>query len=459
MSESATPTSWERQRRTLLPAAVVGTVLEWYDMFVYAQAAALVFATIFFPRFSPVAGTLAAFATFGAGYLARPLGAIVFGHVGDRFGRRTALSLTLVLMGVSTTLIGVLPDYQTVGLLAPALLLVLRLLQGLGSGAEFSGSFVMVAEFAPARRRGFWSALPGTGIYAGIILATIVSLTVFRLPEAQLYSWGWRLPFLASFVLIIIGLVMRLRMSESPVFRQLEQRKESHSVPFLTVFRRSPKVLGLAILLTAPIAFNAYVGSTYSLTYGTKHGASQTGVLVGSLLGAIVAFLLVPVAGWLSDRFGRRPVYMSMTLLSAVGAVPYFLLLDLGADLPYWLAQALIMAPFTQALTGAQAAYLAELFEPAHRFTGVALSREISTAALTSIAPITALGLVTVAGGAPWLLAAAMAIISLLGFAAAFWLPETRAMDMHAAPAEVAVEPARPDAGPAVTVGDGRTER
>lgn len=432
MTDSPTTSSWNQQRRTLIPAAVVGTVLEWYDMFVYAQAASLIFATIFFPSFSGTAGTLAALATFGAGYIARPVGAIVFGHIGDKFGRKTALSLTLILMGMSTTLIGVLPTYEAAGIVAPILLVTLRLLQGLGSGAEFAGSFVMVAEFAPATRRGFWASLPGVGVYGGIILATIVGLTVFQLPDEQLYSWGWRLPFLVSFVLIIIGLVMRLRLSESPVFKDLAKRKESHSLPFVAIFKKSPKTLFLAILLTAPIAFNAHVSSTYALTFGVEQGVSRTGVLIGSLLGAIAAFILVPVAGRLSDRFGRRPIYMIMTGIGAVGTFPYFMLIMAGTDTAFWAAHVLVMAPFTQALTGAQAAFLTELFPSRHRYTGVALSRELSTALLASIAPVTALGLISAAGGRPWLLAGFMSLVSLAAFAGAFFLPESKGKDMLA---------------------------
>ncbi|TPW78247.1 MFS transporter [Schumannella sp. 10F1B-5-1] len=430
MTAVPTESSWRTQRRRLLPAATIGTVLEWYDMFVYAQAASLIFAKLFFPDIDPVLGTLASLATFGVGYVARPLGAIVFGYVGDRFGRKVALSATLILMGVATTLIGVLPTYATAGLVAPILLVILRLAQGLGSGAEYSGSFVMIAEITPPKSRGFWTAVPGTGVYGGIVLATLVGLTVFRLPDDQLYSWGWRLPFLVSFVLIVIGIIMRLRITESPVFKQFQERKARHTVPALAVLKKSPLTLVLAIFLTAPIAFNAYMSSTYALNYGVEHGVSTTGVLIGALLGAMAALVCTLIAGKLSDRFGRRAVFITMTAIGAVGTLPYFLLLGAGSDGSYWIAQAFIMAPFTQALTGAQAAFLAELFKPEFRYTGVAMSREFCTAIFTSIAPIAGLALVTANGGQPWLLAGVMSVVSLLGLIAAVLLPETRGVDM-----------------------------
>lgn len=439
MTATPTTTSWNQQKKTLVPAAVIGTVLEWYDMFVYAQAAALIFAQLFFPDFSAFAGSLAALATFGVGYVARPLGAIIFGHIGDKLGRKVALSSTLLLMGGATTLIGVLPTFAVVGVLAPILLVLLRLLQGVGAGAEYSGSFVMVAEAAPANRRGLWAAMPGVGVYGGIILASAVGLTVFQMPAEQLYSWGWRIPFLVSFALIIVGLVMRFRMAETRVFTELKKQAAVRKLPFVAVFRQAPTRLFLAMGLTAPIAFNAYVASTYALTYGVEHGVTQSGVLVGTLLGAATAFVLVPVIGRLSDRFGRRPVFITLAAIAAICVVPYFLLLNTGEDVPYWLAQMLIIAPFTQGLTGAQAAFLAELFEPEVRYTGVALSREICTAVVSSVAPVLALTLVTAAGGEPWVLAGAMAGFSLLGVVCAVLLPETHGIDMRSSAAESAI--------------------
>lgn len=424
--------SWRASRR-LLPGMLVGTVLEWYDLFIYAQAAALVLGPLFFPQVSETAGTLAAFATFGVGYLARPLGAIIFGHIGDRYGRKRALIATLILMGVATTAIGLLPTYAAAGLAAPVLLTVLRLAQGLGAGAEYAGAFVMVAELAPRNRRGLWTSIPGTGIYGGVLLSAAVAAVVFTLPEAALYSWGWRVPFLVSFLLIGVGMYLRLRITETPVFTELAQRKAVRKLPVLTVLKEMPLRLFLAVLLTTPIAFNAYVALTYSITFSVEQGLSDTDALIGILLGSAVALVSVPTAGWASDRFGRRPVYLTLAALTAVVAIPYFWLLSTGQPPATWAAQALLMGPVAFAVTGAQAAFLAELFDSRYRYSGVALSRELSTAALTAPAPVIAISLTAAAGGAPWLTAGLMALVGVVCFVAVLALPETAGIDLSPA--------------------------
>lgn len=429
LSAAAAP-QWRDSRKRLLPGMVVGTVLEWYDLFIYAQAAALVFGPLFFPQVSATAGSLAAFATFGVGYLARPLGAVVFGHIGDRHGRRTALLATLLLMGVATSAIGLLPTYESAGLAAPVLLTVLRLAQGLGAGAEYAGAFVMVSEMAPRQHRGFWTSLPGAGIYGGVMLSAGVAAVVFTLPEAALFSWGWRVPFLLSFLLIGVALYLRLRVAETPAFKQLEQQREVRKLPVLTVLKNAPLRLFLAVVLTTPIAFNVYVALTYSVKFSATRGLSETYGLIGITLGSAVALLSVPVAGWLSDRFGRRPVYLTLAALSAVISFPYFMLLDTGQPGPTWLAQSLLMGAVVFALTGAQAAYLAELFDARYRYSGVALSREISTAALSAPAPVIAISLAAISGGDPWLTAGIMVLISIACLVAVWVLPETRGRDL-----------------------------
>ncbi len=428
---TASGISWQQSRRYVLPAGFVGTFLEWFDMFVYAQAAALIFPHLFFPKFSPTAGTLASFATFGVGYLARPIGGIIFGHVGDKHGRKMSLVATLTLMGFATVLVGCLPTYSAIGIWASVLLVILRLAQGLGSGAEYAGSLTLVGELAPPRQRGFWTSVCGSGIYLGQMSAAIIGVTLFSLlPSSELYSWGWRIPFLCSIILIAVGVAMRLRISESPVFQALEERKNVRRVPALTVFHMAPLRLVLSIALTAPIAFNAYMTTTYGLTFSVSKGVSSRDTLIGVILATGFAIFLVPLTGHLSDRFGRKPVFLIQVALTGIIAFPYFALLNTGSPALLYLAAIVLIAPTNMALTGSQAGYLPELFASAYRYSGVAMSRELTTAGLTSFTPIVGLALVTALHGQPWLVAGACVFVSVVSFTAVCFLPETRGIVM-----------------------------
>lgn len=428
-ASSYDPKAWKGSRNGLIPAVVIGTTLEWYDVMIYAQAAALVFPHIFFPKVDPALGTIAAFATYGVGYLARPLGAVVFGHIGDRFGRKVALMATLLLMGVATTLIGVLPTYQSVGILAPILLVVLRLAQGLGAGAEYAGSFVMISEMAPPRKRGFWTAVPGTGIYAGIVLSSLVATFAFHGTQDYIEHWGWRIPFLISVVLIVVGLIFRLRISESPVYKHLEHDRSTRALPFAEVFKKSKKRLFLAVLLTAPIGWNSYVTLTYGISYAASHGYSRQTAIMGPLVGSVLAIIFVPIVGWLTDKFGRKPVYIAVNVIGMAAAFPFFLLINMQNEAMFFLAHASCVFG-VYVVTGAQAAYLAELFPAEYRYTGVALSREISTALLAAPAPALASALFLATGG-PWVTAGIMVLCSFLCIVALLMLPETRAINMN----------------------------
>jgi MFS transporter, MHS family, shikimate and dehydroshikimate transport protein len=442
-------TIWEESRRRLIRGVVVGSLIEWYDIAIYGQAAALVFGTLFFPDFSPTVGLIAAFATFGVGYFARPIGALIFGHIGDRYGRRPALVGTLLLMGVATTVIGLLPTYSSVGLVAPVLLVFCRLLQGLGVGAEYVGAVTMVAEFAPAHRRGYYAALPACGVFLGIGLAAAVSGVVATLPSDQLMSWGWRVPFLLSFVVVGIGLLIRLRVPESPVFAELREARQRTRVPALTMVRVMPARLLLVMVANSPLAFNIYVVQTYALSYLAGKGVSKSTSLFALLVGCAVGAAAIPLVGKLSDRSGRKPVYLAVSVFCALISFPFFWLLDTGNTVLIVLAFALALGGGCLAMFGSQAAYFAELFPAAYRFSGFALGREIPGAALAGPAPIIAVGLVAATGGAPWLLAVALVVVALASAAAVAVLPETRGVGLAPAAPVGSGPAAHPGAAPA----------
>ncbi|MEV6898571.1 MFS transporter [Amycolatopsis sp. NPDC051372] len=430
MTPTGTPDQiWAESRRRLIPGTVIGSLIEWYDIAVYGQAAALVFGTLFFPQFSDTAGRVAAFATFGVGYFARPLGAMIFGHVGDKYGRRFSLVCTLLLMGIATVVIGLLPTYAGIGMLAPVLLVVCRLLQGLGVGAEYVGAVTMVAEFAPAKKRGYFASLPASGVFLGIGLAAAVSASVSALPNDQLMSWGWRVPFLLSFVVVGIGLLIRLRVPESPVFAELKEARARTKVPALTMIKAMPKRLLLVMVANGVLAFNIYVVQTYSLSYLAGKGVAKSSALVAVLVGCAVGAAVIPVLGKVSDRSGRKPVYLAVSAFCAVVPFPFFWLLDTRNVGLIVLAFALALGGCL-AMFGSQAAFYAELFPAQYRFSGFALGREIPGAVLSGPAPVICVGLVTLGAGSPSLVAVAMVVVAVAGLLAVLALPETRGTDL-----------------------------
>lgn len=420
---------WDQSRKRLIPGTVIGSVIEWYDIAVYGQAAALVFGTLFFPSFSPTTGVVAAFATFGVGYFARPVGAVLFGHLGDRYGRRFSLVCTLLLMGVATVAIGLLPTYGSIGVAAPILLVVCRLLQGLGVGAEYVGAVTMVAEFAPVKRRGFFASLPASGVFIGIGLAAAMSAAVALLPEEQLLSWGWRIPFLFSIFVVAIGLLIRLRVPESPVFTELKQARARTRVPALTLIKAMPRRLLLVMVANGVLAFNIYVVQTYSLSYIAAKGVPKSVALSAVLVGCAVGAIAIPLLGALSDRAGRKPVYIGVSAFCALVAFPFFWLLDTGNVALIMLAFALALGGCL-AMFGSQAAYYSELFPAEFRFSGFALGREIPGAVLAGPAPVISVGLVSLGAGSPTLLAIAMVVVAVAGLLAVVALPETRGVDL-----------------------------
>ncbi len=426
--------------RKVVTASVIGTAIEWYDFFLYATAAALVFNELFFPSSEPLTGTLAAFATYAVGFAVRPIGGIVFGHLGDKIGRKAVLVSTLLLMGTSTFLIGCLPSFDAIGVWAPVLLVLLRMVQGFGAGAEFTGAILMVVERTPAHRRGFFGSWPQTGVALGLIAATGMFALVATLPAAQLNSWGWRIPFLLSGAIVGVGLYIRLRLLETPAFRELKAQHEVAKAPVLEVIRTAPK--SLLAVMGARFADNAvlYVGSAFVLAYAVEAlELPKTVALYGVLIASAIQIVLIPVFGALSDRIGRRPVYAGGAAFSMLFAFPFFWLLDTGSTALIWLAIALLVGVAYAAMAGSQPAFFSELFETRVRYSGIALARE-TTAVLGGASPLIATALL--AAGAVWGIGAFLAGMCAVTVISVLLTPETSGRRLTASSGAGAARPA-----------------
>lgn len=371
-----------RRIRLVVSASMIGTIIEWYDFFVYGTAAALVFAPLFFSKASPTVGTLAAFTTYALGFAVRPIGGAVFGHLGDKVGRKAILITTLMVMGVTTTLIGVLPTYGQIGELAPILLLVLRLIQGFGAGAEFAGAAILAVEFSPPNRRGFYGSWSQIGVAIGLAAAVGVFWLAQKLPEAQFMSWGWRIPFLMSSVVLLVGLWIRMRIGESPVFEQIQAENKVARSPLIQVCRTQMK--SLLLVLGMRFADNAvlYIPVVFTLSYLKLHGHLSGDVgLIGVFLAAATQVIFIPMFGSLSDRIGRRAVYGGGALAAALVMVPFFWMMDSGNVWAVWFGIALLGGCIYSAMAGSQPAFFSELFPANVRYTGVAGAREFGAIA------------------------------------------------------------------------------
>src|SRR5919201_1106843 len=319
-----------RSLKSVIAASFIGTTIEWYDFFLYGTAAALVFDKLFFPEAKPLIGTLLAFSTYAVGFAARPLGGIVFGHFGDRIGRKSMLVLSLLIMGAATFLIGCMPTYSTLGVLAPVLLVVLRFAQGIGVGGEWGGAVLMSTEYAPRERRGFFGSWPQMGVPAGLLLSTVVFKVVEgSMSESAFNSWGWRVPFLASAILVIIGLVIRLKIMESPAFERVKETKTEAKKPIVDVVRKYPRDVLTAMGMRVAENGAFYVLTVFTLSYGEDElGLEKDTMLNGVIAAAAVGLLTVPLWGWLSDHVGRKPLYLAGAVVTTLWAFPLFGLLN-----------------------------------------------------------------------------------------------------------------------------------
>lgn len=410
---TAPPTVSGKDAGKIARAAFVGTALEWYDYYLFGTAAALVFNRLFFTEMNPTAALLASFATFGVGFLARPLGAVLFGYMGDRFGRRPALLTTIVMIGVATGLIGFLPDFGSIGLAAPILLAVLRLVQGLAVGGEWGGAVTMAVEHAPVEKRGRYAAMVQIGSPVGTLLSSFAFTLVLLFPSETFDSWGWRLPFLAAFPLLIVALWIRVKVEESPIFKDLLEQEETAKVPALDVIRKSGGRLLVAVLAALLGVGGFYMITTFIVSYGSNTLGVERSVLVNATMIAAVAQIFVTILmGRISEKLGPGRVTMWGGLLTAAAAFPIFAMVDTKSPLMITLAITLgiMLVAVAYAVNGA---LLTELFDPRLRYSGVALGYNIA-GATSGFMPMIATAMLAVSDNRSWGAALILVIISLL---------------------------------------------
>jgi metabolite-proton symporter len=379
--------------RALL-ASMIGSSIEWFDFFLYGSLASLVFNKLFFPNQDPTIGLLLSYLSFGLSFFIRPLGGIIFSHIGDKIGRKRTLVLTLSLMGGATFLIGLLPDYNAIGIWAPILLITMRLLQGLGIGGEWGGSVLLAVEYSNKKNRGFYGSIPQLGVPVGMVLGTVAISLINKLPEAQFLAWGWRIPFILSAVLIIFGLWIRSGIAETPAFNEAKSSGNIAKVPLVDTFRYHWK----SVLIAASAKFVEtgpyYIFATFVIAYATNYlGYDTSTVLNAVAIANVVTIIMIPTMGKLSDKVGRKPLYIGGTIGTIVFAFPYFYLLSLKSA--FWLTIAtiiaigLIWAPI-EAVMGT---LFSEIFSTNIRYTGISVGNQIGAAVFGGTAPMVALAL------------------------------------------------------------------
>ena len=414
----------------IVAASVIGTMIEWYDFLIYGTAAALIFNKLFFPSFDPFAGTLAAFGSYAVGFVTRPLGGAIFGHFGDKIGRKTMLMLTMIIMGAGTFLIGCLPTYDQIGVWAPITLIGLRLLQGIGIGGEWGGATLMVIEHAPHGKRGFFGSLVQVGFPLGVATSTGIFLLVTQMPEHNFLSWGWRIPFLISIVLVGVGLFIRLRLSETPAFNRIQQSRAIARRPLLEVIARHPKAFFIAVGIKVSEVAWVYVLTVFTIVYATsKLGLSRSVILNGIVAAAMLEVVTIPLFGALSDRIGRKPMYVAGAVLSAAFAFPIFWLLETRDPSIILITIAVAMSITHGAMFGPQAAYMPELFGTRVRYSGASLGCQISAAISGGFSPIIAAALLGWAG-ATWPISLYLVGLALITLIAVLASHETSDVDI-----------------------------
>ncbi|MBV9066133.1 MAG: MHS family MFS transporter [Methylobacteriaceae bacterium] len=431
MSQQETPES--ASIRLVAFASSIGATIEWYDFFLYGVVTPLVFNKLFFPNYDPVVGTLLAYTTFFVGFVSRPIGGIIFGHYGDRLGRKGVLVLTLMIMGVATFLIGFLPTYGSIGIWAPALLLFLRIFQGIGIGGEWGGAVLMAVEHAPENRRGFYGSWPQIGVPAGLLLSSGAVALLSFLPDEAFLSWGWRVAFLISAVLVAIGLYIRLKVFETPAFARVKETRREAAVPFIDLWRSHPKnvLLGLGARYIEGVTFNIF--GVFTIAYiTTALGLPRQTALVGVIIASALMIIMLPICGLLSDRFGRRIVFGIGSLLIGLLTFPAFYLMETKVPGLIWFAIAVPFAFAYPLVYGPQAALFSELFDTRVRYSGISFVYQFSGIFASGLTPIIATELLRIGDKQPWYICIYVLAVSIVSAVSVFTMRETHRRDMIA---------------------------
>src|ERR1700681_2665380 len=425
------PNEQTSEMKRIVVSSIVGTAVEWYDFLIYGTASALVFNKLFFPLSDPGLGTIAAFGTYGVGFLARPLGAAIFGHFGDRVGRKAMLAMTIVIMGIGTFLIGLLPTYDQIGIAAPVLLVLLRLLQGIGLGGEWGGAVLMVVENAPARNRGLLGSMVQIGYPIGQLAAIGLFATLSQVPESDFLAWAWRIPFLISIVLVGVGLYIRMQLDEPPVFREIEAKKAVARLPLVEVLTLHRRSFFTAVGLKLSEISYVSIGATFDISYVTGKLAMPRSVILNAIfVSAVIGLLAIPVFGWLSDRIGRKTMFYASSLFAIVFAFPMFWMLDTKD--PLTITSAIVAAIIFGQMVGfgVGAPWYSALFTAPLGYSGASLGFQIGAAISGGLTPFAAATFMAWTGGATWPISIYLIVLAVITFVATLAAPETAGKEL-----------------------------
>jgi MFS transporter, MHS family, shikimate and dehydroshikimate transport protein len=424
VTEGTTARTVEMKR--IVVSSIIGTAVEWYDFLIYGIASALVFNKLFFPLSDPALGTIAAFGTYGVGFFARPLGAAIFGHFGDRVGRKAMLAITIVIMGLGTFLIGLLPTYGQIGIAAPIALVVLRLLQGIGLGGEWGGAVLMVVENAPTKNRGLLGSMVQLGYPIGNLTATGVLAALSQLPEGEFLAWGWRIPFLISIFLVGVGLYIRMQLEETPAFRKVEADRATARMPVVEVVTQHPRAFFTAVGLKLSEISYVSIATVFAISYVTNQlGLPRSVILNAVLLSAVVGLFVIPLFGWLSDKLGRKTLFYASCAFAIAFAFPMFWLLD-TKDATIITLAILAAITFGQLIGfGVGAPWYSELFSARLRYSGASLGFQIGAAISGGLTPFAAAAFVAWTGGPTWPISVYLIALAMITLVATMAAPET----------------------------------